>query len=382
MVGKKTLSNAPVAKCKQLVIGLFPYKFFRFVQNFQTKSGGALSVSDIQEVYDKQRDRVNFNLDQSMIGRIVNDVFGNAVEICRPRIKISNDRSIEDMRIVSYLNLAVREDASHTGSNGLNMENLSDGLKLGDWTVKGKSDRDEVRLWKISSDLYVNKREYSPEVVVNLTERTFVARGINGTENNNVDLCFPSENVSIDSIPIIVDFLDSLGICTGFELSEEPDVVPRYHDRLFQLETICGEHCTKTMLSSECKVFSGKAGFCCSSCAKLRKSVLRECKRANEGQKGPSAVLHTKNKCLSRQELQLKCEILKNQRVNANRRANYSASQFDRETLEVCGEDHQDFAALMKGIEPDMLPDDMKLLFEQQQMALSRKSHGFRWHPK
>ena len=39
-----------------------------------------------------------------------------------------------------------------------------------------------------------------------------MARGINGTENSNVDLCFSSENVSIDSIPIIVDFLDSLGI--------------------------------------------------------------------------------------------------------------------------------------------------------------------------
>ena len=260
------------------------------------------------------------------------------------------------------------------------MEIPSDGFKVGDWIVKGKSDRDEVRLCNITPDLYVNKREYSPEVVVNLTERTFVARGINGTENSN--LCFPFENVSIDSIPIVADFLDSLGICTGFELSEEPHVVPRYHDRLFQLETIRGEHCTRTMLSSECKVFSTKAGFCCSSCAKLRKSVLRECKRANEGQKGSSAVLHTKNECLSRQELQLKCEILKNQRVNANRIANYSASQFDRETLKVCEEDHQDFAALMKGIEPDMLPDDMKLLFKQQKMALSRKSHGFRWHPK
>ena len=200
-----------------------------------------------------------------MIGRIVNDVFGNAVEICRPRVKINNDRSIEDTRIVSYLNLAVRDDASNTGFNGLNLENLSDGFKLGDWFVQGKSDRDEVRLCKITSDLYVNKREYSPEVVVKLTERKFVARGINGTENNNVDLCFPSESVSIDSIPVIVDILDSLGICTGFELSEELHVVPRYHDRLFQLETKRGEHCTKTMLSSDCKVFSGKAGFCCTS---------------------------------------------------------------------------------------------------------------------
>lgn len=81
-----------------------------------------------------------------MIGRIVNDVFADAVEICRPRTKINNERSIEDMRIVSYLNLAVREDASYTGFNGLIMEYLSDGFKLGDWIVKGKSDRDEVRL--------------------------------------------------------------------------------------------------------------------------------------------------------------------------------------------------------------------------------------------
>lgn len=71
-----------------------------------------------------------------MIGRIVNDVFGSAVEICRHRIKINNDRSTEDTKIVSHLNFVVRED-------GFNLENLSDGVKLGDWIVKGKSDRDE-----------------------------------------------------------------------------------------------------------------------------------------------------------------------------------------------------------------------------------------------
>lgn len=129
MLGKKNpFFHTPVAKRKQLVIDLLPYKFFRFVQNFQTKSGCSLSVSGIQEVYDKQRDRVNFSLDQSMIGRIVNDVFESAVEICRHRIKINNDRSTEDTRIVSYLNFVVRED-------GFNLKNLSDGVKLGDWIV-------------------------------------------------------------------------------------------------------------------------------------------------------------------------------------------------------------------------------------------------------
>lgn len=63
-----------------------------------------------------------------MIGRIVNDVFESVVEICRYRIKINNDRLIEDMRIVSYLNFVVRED-------GFNLKNLSDGVKLGDWIV-------------------------------------------------------------------------------------------------------------------------------------------------------------------------------------------------------------------------------------------------------
>ena len=239
---------------------------------------------------------------------------------------------VEEMRSKNQLNLAVRNDASDFGCN---IENVNDGLMLGGWIIKGKLDCAEVRLSKISSDLFVNKREYSPEVVLNLIDRKFVARGINGTENSNVDLCFPSEKIGLDGIPTIVDFLDSLGICTGFELidHEELHVVPRYQDRLFQLTTSCGGNVINTILSSECKVFPGKHGFCCSSCATLRKSVLREYQRANERQKALSAVLHTKHECLSRQELELKCEIMKNQRVNADRRANYSTSQFDREIV-------------------------------------------------
>ena len=147
-------------------------------------------------------------------------------------------------------------------------------------------------------------------------------------------------------------------------------------------KTTRGGNFIKTILSSECKVFTGKHRICCSSCATFRKSVLQEYKRANKRQKASSEVLHTKHNCLSCQELKLKCEILKNQRVNANRRANYSTMQFDRELLEECPEYHQDFTTLLKGIEPDNLTDDMKLLLEQQQIALSRKFCGFRWHPK
>lgn len=74
---------------------------------------------------------------------------------------------------------------------------------------------------KINLDIYVNKREYLLEVVVNLIERKFVVRGLNGIENSNVDFCFLFENVSIELILIIVDFFDSLGICMCFELFEE-----------------------------------------------------------------------------------------------------------------------------------------------------------------
>ena len=88
-----------------------------------------------------------------MIGRILNDVFGNVGGICWPSKNINIKRSIEDITIVSYLNLSVRKDASYIGFNGLNMENLNDGFMLGDRIVKGKPDHDEVRQCKITSDL-------------------------------------------------------------------------------------------------------------------------------------------------------------------------------------------------------------------------------------
>lgn len=335
------------------------------MQNFQRNPDtcSSVSISQIQQLFEEHGKGNGFCLDEVKIGRLVKDAFGEGV--VRERKRCDNGESVKDIRNTRYKNIAIRERVSRwTGWE-----------KDGDcsWIVKGENGN-EIRMRKLNSDIYINDVEYSPEVVVNVASSSFTARGLRGTLTTNVDHRFPSEMINRGNIPVMVDYLESLGICTGFELSTDvPD-----HQVLDSVRTKSSGSTCKKMRSAGCMVFSAKPGYCCISCARQRKSVLRKCK----GEKNPIAVLHTKNKCLSREELVFKCDQMKNEKNNAERRATYAREKFDRECLDVCREDHGDFVTLISDIQPDKLSEEIRLLLEQQQMALSRKSCGFRWHPK
>lgn len=75
-------------------------------------------------------------------------------------------------------------------------------------------------------------------------------------------------------------------------------------------------------------------------------------------------------------------KLMKSKKMNAVRRAVYSRSKFEEESVEVEGEDHLDFTKTMSAIDSEKLSPDMKMLLEQQEMALSRKTGGHRWHPR
>ena len=63
------------------------------------------------------------------------------------------------------------------------------------------------------------------------------------------------------------------------------------------------------------------------------------------------------------------------------RKALDAKSKFESESVEVYGEDHFDFEKIMSSVDREKPSPNMKLLLEQQEMALSRKAGGYRWHP-
>ena len=79
-----------------------------------------------------------------------------------------------------------------------------------------------------------------------------------------MDLGFDSKAVSWGNVPIVVEYLDSVGICTGFELTEElfVDKVPKEHGFAYHFDSgHCRDKCVKKLMSSSCRVFKQTEDF-------------------------------------------------------------------------------------------------------------------------
>lgn len=340
----------------------------RFLQNFKLEIGRKVHLTDILELHESQKDSYKFSLNDRAVGRIVRDVFGESVEIVK--IRENGDRFVR-----VYKNIANRPKKSYAEMSS----SVAKGTLIGDqWIVKDRG-QCTLRIAKLSSCKYVNNVEYSPEVAFDFQAKIFLATGVNGSKCTSADLGFCSSAISWDNLEVAIDFLDSLGICTGFELMEECYVGQDGYR--FQSENPLGRTVAK-VVSSNCRVFSAKEGFCCGYCSNLRKNICKRYSRACEHESITRDFNGVRNDHLTREELESKSKFMKSQKRNAVRRAEYSRSKFEKESLEVESEDHLDFTKMLSAIDSEKLSPDMKMLLEQQEMALSRKTGGHRWHPR
>ena len=95
------------------------------------------------------------------------------------------------------------------------------------------------------------------------------------------------------------------------------------------------------------------------------------------------SIKFTKNLVLSKQELCLKLDMVAIQKLNAVRRDEYWKEKLHEECMEVDRDDHHDFIAMLNEINPEKVDDNICLLLQQQEKALSTHSKtGHRWHPK
>jgi hypothetical protein len=86
---------------------------------------------------------------------------------------------------------------------------------------------------------------------------------------------------------------------------------------------------------------------------------------------------------MSKEELLQELKEEKRKRINTQRREAYLREKIEREMLEFVKEDNDDFVEIFQNVPDEKVPEDMKLLWQEQAKAVSATSAtSRRWHPK
>lgn len=82
---------------------------------------------------------------------------------------------------------------------------------------------------------------------------------------------------------------------------------------------------------------------------------------------------------MSKEELVEKVAIEKKAKEKEKRKR----EELEAEMIALEEEDHRDLKAIMSNVNKENVPDDMKLLWKQQESILKASSvKGYRWHPR
>ena len=93
----------------------------------------------------------------------------------------------------------------------------------------------------------------------------------------------------------------------------------------------------------------------------------------------PSPSQNKSQVYMSKEELVEKVTIEK----KAKEKEKTKREELEAEMIALEEEDHSDLKAIMSNVNKENVPDDMKLLWEQQESILKASSvKGYRWHPR
>ena len=193
-------------------------------------------------------------------------------------------------------------------------------------------------------------------------------------------------NHQLSGLPImeraksVMSLLDTSYVCHGFLASENSETLELYkvkvQKHLITEQLSSGNITENRVFSSACEVFTNSAGKTCSKCATVKWLYNKKEKRKQQ-----QYPLHpkTNHRYMSKEELVEKVAIEK----KAKEKEKTKREELEAEMIALEEEDHSDLKAIMSNVNKENVPDDMKLLWEQQESILKASSvKGYRWHPR
>jgi hypothetical protein len=331
------------------------------------ESDGYITLTDIVEHLNEDRKNENYaglvELQKSELGRLMKDLFKD-VQVKRRLMSSGSEK-------VTYISLTRRMDFE------CDEETLIPGVTYFGWTFR-KYEVESLLFLKLSG-IEIDNSEYVLQLTIKKDLSLFTLSGYKGSTLNSSELEFKKGD--LPSLQLIIQFLNTLHICIGFEENEHTKAVIRHENNEIGSHHTFGFADGQTVtkvISKSCRLLVEKQGSYCMSCYTLERNLKR--RKIND-----DICTGVCRKYLSRGDIEKELDDKMSDNKKSKQREKYwkGRYKFDDECLDVDEEDDGDLKTMLQGVDSSKVSDEMKLLFEEQiKFSKMSSSKGYRWHPK
>ena len=315
-----------------------------------------------------------------LITKAIKELWMNSGEV----VISQRRRSKGGVRERGYLNLKRKLECSATTSNQCEGNELPKITFAGCQSV-ANSDR-SLSFLRVEHVHYDGHRVVT-EVILQYTEERELKVWLKSNEHT-INLCdFPGFESAlkkgrlIEEVKFVLNFFQNSSFCRGFKFDLpadtpiSPDLYIKHEVRDLREELEASE---ARVFSSNCLVLTNNAqGESCVNCVQAKHQLgrIKSRRESSSGALDPRC----NNRYLSRTEILDKHTEEKRRKIDREK----AIARLNSEMVEMASEDHADLVQMMSTIPGKEVPDDLKVLWEQQQkLASTASGQGYRWHPK
>lgn len=352
----------------------------RLIQNYKVENEAFSYSQDIYDFIEMEKENISADdVPVRLITKAIKELWVNSGEV----VISQRRRSKGGVRERGYLNLKRKLECSATTSNHCEWNELPK-ITFAGWQSAANSDR-SLSFLRVEHVLYDDHRVVT-EVILQYTEERELKVWLKSHEHT-INLCdFPGFESALkkgrltEKVKFVLNFVEKSSFCRGFKFDLpadtpiSPDLYIKHEVRDLRKELEASE---ARVFSSNCLVLTNNAqGESCVNCVQAKHQLGRiKSRRESSGALNPRC----NNRYLSRTEILDKLTEEKRKRINREK----VIARLNSEMVEMASEDHADLVQMMSNIPGKEVPDDLKILWEQQQKIASTASgRGYRWHPK
>ena len=322
-----------------------------------------------------------------LICRAVSELWLSDIICCQRRRRKIKERGYCNLKrkTNSYENTTLEPAESDVDWNCF-LRNVPSSIPLDGWhaTVNNRQSVSFVRVENVEYDgarvISEVNFTYAVEEKSVLVKLKYHERAISLEKVPGLETQLQQLNLA-DKVRFVLDFVDKSTICPGFpcDIEDDTPLSDSYvaHGVLDMTDTV--KVPSKRFFSPKCLILTGylkTAGGCCTNCATAKRQ-LEKIKRRRQSLEPMKS--HTNHRYMSREEILEKLTQEKKRRM----REQAGRERLEREMLDMTQEDHADLTTIMATVNKKDVPEEMTVLWEQQQKIIATSSsRAYRWHPK
>ena len=198
-------------------LGVYITKFVtvhdRFSQTFEFRVGENLSMTEVMATFAKEKENLNFELDDGDVRTLVADLFGE-VKTFHPRR--------DGKRVAVFLNISKKRPDETTNDTWKSME-IS--CVMNGWVLREKNVNPSSLSFSRLAGVYIDGNEVVIQLKINPLTTEFLLKSFLGNTLTHDTFGFKANETK--NLPFILEYLARFSVCCGLPANDHNDSVVR-----------------------------------------------------------------------------------------------------------------------------------------------------------